>query len=281
MLLYVQNNVVTEGGPRACQQLLSRNLVGATTTTMDVMNLSGAPENVGMAERIPPMQQVVMQMHVINTTSQPILREGWANVMFVDKSLVKIVSDPIFFIAGTSMSIAVGQTVINHGTATVPQNADPSFRLVGAIPHYHAHTTRFTVYATQSGVKTKVLEQYGTLDVPGEPILVAYDSVTKNPTPDPTTQTPGGYSGIISLKPGDTIDWECQQTNDGIGANGAAITTPLQFTEQVYTGEMCNLFGIYAPSFNSPWYGGDAALFAGVGGGATMPAASGGAAAGN
>jgi hypothetical protein len=255
MLLYLQSNKVTEGGPTTCMQGLSRNLFGATTPIMDAENLSDAPENAGLAVQIAPTQQVAMQMHVINAGSTPILREGWANVMYVDKSKVKILGDPIFFVSGTTMSIPVGQTVLNHGTATVPTNADPKFRLIMAIPHIHAHTTRFTAYATIGGVKQKILEEYGTLDIPSDPKLVFFDSTTKNPQPDPTTQTSGGYSGDLYMKPGDTIDWECEQTNDGIGANGATFTTPLQFTEQVYTGEMCNMFGMYAPTTGSVWNG--------------------------
>jgi len=253
MLLYIQSATVPEGGPSACNQSLSRNLFGATTPKMDAANLSSAPENDGLAVRIPASQQVAMQMHVINAGTEPILREGWANVLFVDPSLVKIVGDPIFFISGRTSSIAVGQTVVNHGTATVPANAGANFRLVSAIPHVHAHTTRFTAYKTIGGVKDVLLEIYGTLGVPPEPSLVTFDSKTTNPTPDPTTRTPGAYSGTVYLKPGDTIDWECEQTNDGIGAGGQTFTTPLRFTEQVYTGEMCNLFGMYAPTTGGTW----------------------------
>jgi hypothetical protein len=255
MLLYLQNNTVTEGGPSACNQGLSRNLFGATSPTMDTRTLSMAPENEGLAVQIAPQQQVAMQMHVLNVGTKPILREGWANIMYVDKSQVKTLGDPIFFIAGTTMSLAVGQTIVNHGTATVPTNAASDFRLVLGIPHIHAHTTRFTAYATIGGVKTKILEQFGTLDVPSDPQLIYFDSVTKNQASDPATHTNGAYSGAIYMKPGDTIDWECEQTNDGVGANGTTFTTPLKFTEQVYTGEMCNMFGMYAPTTGGAWNG--------------------------
>jgi hypothetical protein len=249
MLLYIQNQQVPEGVPSACNQTLSRNLFGATSPTMDAsVNMSNAPEDEGLAVRIPPKQQVVMQMHVINVGTAPILREGWANIMYTDKAHAKIIGDPIYFLGGLSMSIPVGQTVLNHGTATVPANADPNFRLLLAIPHYHAHTTRFTAYKTINGVKEVLLEEYGKLGVPTDPQLIAFDSRTKNPAPDRTTQTPGAFSGDVYMKPGDTIDWECEQTNDGIGIEGQKFTTPLQFTEQVYNGEMCNLFGMYAPS---------------------------------
>ena len=253
MLLYIQTSMVTEGGPGPCNQLLSRNLFGATSPTMDVKNISGAPENDGLAVKIPPSQQVAMQMHVINTTSKPILKEGWANIMFSDPSTVKILGDPIFFIAGTGMSIAVGQTVTNQGTANVPSNAGPDFRLVAAIPHYHGHTTRFTAYKTIGGVKEQLLEEYGVLGIPGDPVIFGFDSTTKNPTPNPDTMVPGAYSGDVYLKQGDSISWECVQTNDGKGANGMPFTTPLQFTEQAYTGEMCNLFGLYAPTTGNVW----------------------------
>jgi len=250
MLLYIQSTQVADGGPGPCNQVLSRNLFGATSPTMDVTNDSNAPENDGMASRIPPHQQVVMQMHVINTGSKPILREGWANIVFTDKANVKTIADPIFFLAGVAMSVQPGQTVTNHGTATVPNNAAPDFRLAVAIPHYHAHTTRFTAYKVTGGVKTPILEQYGTLGVAGDPELVHFDSVTKNNPIDTSKGVPGAYSGDVYLKPGDQIQWECVQTNDGKGINGAPLTTPLQFTEQAYTGEMCNLFGMYAPSLD-------------------------------
>jgi hypothetical protein len=248
MLLYIQDQQVDQPGPGPCNQLLSRNLFGATSPTMDVTDTSNAPENNGLAVRIPAKQQVVMQMHVVNAGSTPILREGWANILFTPKSTVKIVGDPIFFLGGVAMNIGVGQTVTNHGTATVPSNAAKDFRLVVAIPHFHAHTTRFTAYKVVNGVKTPILEQYGKLDVATDPVLVKFDSLTHNAPIDASKGLPGAVSGDVYLHPGDSIEWECVQTNDGIGLEGAPYTGTLQFVEQAYTGEMCNLFGMYAPS---------------------------------
>jgi hypothetical protein len=258
-LLYVQpvnGSVHTSTAPEPCNQGIStRNLFGATSPIMDVKNIDPAPENQGLAVKLPPTQQAVAQLHVINAKAEPILREAWANVMYTDPSTVTELGDPIFFIAGVTMNIAVGQTVINRGTATVPQNAGPNFRLVAAIPHIHAHTPKFTAYKTIGGVKEVLLQQFGELHVPTDPHIVYFDSVMQNPTPDESTRTDGAYSGLVYLKPGDTITWECEQTNDGIGANGATFTTPLRFTEQAYTGEMCNMFGLYAPTTGGPWQG--------------------------
>ena len=61
---------------------------------------------------------------------KPILREAWANVVYVDKSEVTQLGDPIFFIAGVTMNVEEGQTTVIHGTAPVPTNAGPDFRLI-------------------------------------------------------------------------------------------------------------------------------------------------------
>jgi hypothetical protein len=257
LLNYVQPStgaLVTSTGPEACNQTQNfRMLFGATSEKMDVSNTSPGPENEGMAVQLAANQQVVLQLHVINATSKPILREAWANFRYADKSSVTELADPIQFTAGVLSSIQVGQTVINSGTATVPANAAPDFRLVAAIAHYHAHTTKFTVYKTVAGVRELILEQFSTLDIASEPTLFSYDSITQNQAPNEATQTNGAYSGIVHLSPGDTIDWECEQTNNGIGVNGETITAPLTFTEQVYNGEMCNLFGLYAPTTGGSW----------------------------
>jgi hypothetical protein len=252
MLLYVQNDVVEQSGPLDCNlpPITSRNLFGATAPETDVTDNTQAPENRGMAVRIAPRQQVVMQLHVINTGSSPILMEAWANIVFVDKAQVKIVADPVFFAAGLTMNIQNGQTVTNHGTAVVPANAGPDFRLVAATPHYHAHTSRFTVYKTVNGTRQVLLEEFGTIGVLNDPVLVTFDSVKKNPAPDEGARTSGAYSGDVYLKPGDQIEWECVQTNDGLGLHGEPLSGPLQFTEQAYAGEMCNVFGLYAPSLD-------------------------------
>jgi hypothetical protein len=244
----------TSTGPEACNQNQNfRMLFGATSQVMDVSRAAPGPENEGVAVQLGPRQQVAMQLHVINATSKPILREAWANFRYADKSTVTELADPIQFMAGVVSSINVGHTVINAGTATVPAGAGPDFRLLAAIPHIHAHTTRFTAWKTVGGVKELLLEQFGTLDIPTEPHIVYFDSTVTNPAVNETTHQDGAFSGIVHLAPGDTIDWECEQTNDGIGANGVHFTTPLQFTEQAYTGEMCNLFGLYSPTTGGSW----------------------------
>jgi len=253
MLLYVQppggvTETPPDGGPVDCTQgLQTRNLFGATTPTLDVSNFDGAPENQGLAVEIPATQQGVMQAHFINTGTEPVLREVWANIVYTPKASVKTLGDPIFFLAGLAENIAEGTTTTLHGTATVPAKAAANFRLVVAEPHFHTHLTRFDVTATIDGKTTDILEQFPTLNTVTDPVIRWYDSLTTNPTIDVANQFPGAYSGDIYMKPGDTIDWYCDVTNNDQPA-------PLQFTEQVYKGEMCNLFGLYAPTTGGPWY---------------------------
>jgi hypothetical protein len=250
MLLYIQDNKVTEtgkNGPANCNQGLSRNLFGAQTPTLDTVgNADGAPENVGGAVRIPAHQQGVMQLHFINAGKTDMLREGWANVIYIDKSKVTQLGDPIFFIAGVTMNVKMGETTVIHGTAKVPADAAPDFRLVSATPHYHTHTTRFTAYATIGGQKQKILEDYGKLGVLPEPKLYQYDSVMKNNPPNPAARVNGAASGILAMRPGDTIDWECEIQNNNVPQG-------ITFQNAVYTGEMCNLFGVYSPTDGSAW----------------------------
>lgn len=254
MLLYIQSAKLPETGPNGpgtCNlagEVQSTNLFGAQTAKLDVVgNVDGAPENNGSAIRIPAKQQGIMQVHFINTTSKPILREAWANVVYVDKSQVTQLGDPIFFVAGVSMDVAKGQTYVAKGTAPVPDWAGPDFRLVSVTPHYHTHTSRVTVTATIGGETRTILESYPTMHVLPEPALTTYDSVAQNPVADSANRIGGAFSGILAMKYGDHVDWECEITNDD-------QPNPITFANAVYTGEMCNLFGIYAPSAGTgPW----------------------------
>jgi hypothetical protein len=235
-------------GPAACNQgLTTRNLFGAQTATLDVNGLTaGASENNGLAVQLPPTQQGVLQAHFINATSKPILREVWANIVYTPKSQVTQLGDPIFFIAGVSMNVPMGQTQAITGNAPVPAGVAPDFRLVIGTGHYHAHTTQFTAWATVAGQKQQIIQEYGTLGVAPEPKNWYFDSAMTNPAPDPATQTAGASSGILHLQTGDTISWECDVTNNNVMGG-------IKFANAVYTGEMCNMFGMYVPSFGKPW----------------------------
>jgi hypothetical protein len=262
MLLYIQpipsgSTVRTSTAPEACNQgAKTRNLFGAQTPVLDTSSLAEhAPEDDGLAVKIPATQQAVMQLHFVNVGTAPLLREGWANIIYTDPAKVTTLGDPIFFIGGYGMKIMMGQTQTLTGHATVPAGVDPSFRLIIGTGHYHTHTTRFTAWATVSGQKQVIIDEFNPLHHLPEPSTFLFTSVNTNVTPDSTTGTSGAYSGVLKLQPGDRIDWQCEVTNDDVSPNSPAPNTAaaLTFDNAVYTGEMCNMFGMYAPSIGGPW----------------------------
>lgn len=259
MLVYVIDgaDIPTNMTPGSCNQGLNdRMLLGAQTEKIDIAaSQSHAPENVGLAEKVPANSQLVMQLHFFNSSDQPKLREAWANVMYADPSTITQFSDPIYFIGGIGMNIPPGATQVLKGVATVPtQNSDgspiDSVRLIKGTGHYHAHTVRFTAYSVIGGVRELLLEDYDWHD----PTMFQFDSVLQNTPPNPTAKIAGAATGVKNFKPGDSIEWECEvvNTTDQPG-DGAGAPTNLTFANEVYTGEMCNMFGLYAPSMGAAW----------------------------
>ncbi len=235
-------------GPSECNQGLStRNLFGAQTPTLDVDGLTaGAVENNGLAVDIPASQQGVMQAHFINATSGPLLREDWANILFVPKDQVTQLGDPIFFLGGLGMNIPMGESQAIKGFATVPAGVAPDFRLVIGTGHYHSHTTEFKAWATVAGQQFPIIHDFNSLGHAPDPATWYFDSAKTNPEPDQATQSGGAYTGVLHMQPGDRIDWECDVTNNNVPGG-------IKFANAVYTGEMCNMFGMYVPSFGGPW----------------------------
>jgi hypothetical protein len=250
MLLYLQDQVVTEtkpgDGPSACNQgINTRVLYGAQTPEIDVNGLvGGGPEDLGMAADIPAGKQAVLQAHFVNATSKPILREVWANMILIDKSQVTQIADFQFFIGGFGMNVPMGQTQLIHGQATVPHGVAPDFHMVMATGHYHAHTLEFNAWANIDGQKIPIVKEYNTLGVAPDPKNWYFASEHPNPVPNDATHAPGAYTGVLHLKPGDSVEWTCLINNNNVPGG-------IQFNNEVYTAEMCNLFGFYAPEFGS------------------------------
>ena len=58
-----------------------------------------------------------------------------------------------------------------------------------------------------------------------------------------STSAAGAYTGILHVKAGDVLEWECHIINDS--------TSALRYTNEVKTGEMCNIWGFtVGPQFN-------------------------------
>jgi hypothetical protein len=246
MLLYVLPDDLPDSDQpqRACSQgFTQRNLFGAQTEILDVKRQSAAPENVGLAVRLPAKQQGIMQLHFFNThPTDHMLKEAWANLIYTDPANVTQLADPIFFISGLAMNVALGEREIIKGHAVVPEGADPEFRLLMPTGHFHAHTERFSAWTTIDGHRELLFEDFDW----HEPELFRFDTQTIREPSDRAARKNGGRSGAIYLKPGDQVDWECEVFNGD-------KTSPLRFGNEVYNAEMCNMFGSYAPSLGGPW----------------------------
>jgi hypothetical protein len=240
LLVFTRSSPIADSvGPEGCNQGTdSAMILGAQTPTVDIDNTRNvAPENEGTGQRLAPHAQAVIQVHYLNTSTQPILREAWANVIYRDPSTVKTLVDPIFFLAGLAANIQPGKAQVSRGQAIASQ----AMRLISGTGHYHSHTVRFSAFSVIAGQRNQILEDYDW----HEPTLFTFDSIRMNPTWDPGARGAGASSGIVNLNAGDKIEWECEVVNTG--------TVPLRFGNAVETAEMCNMFGTYAPSMGGPW----------------------------
>ena len=201
------------------------NLPGASKAYMPRGHV--APENESIGRKIPANTPAQADMHYFNFTEKPIIREFWMNIFFVDAAKVTKQADQIRAMGG------LGWTIPAHSEMTYKYSAPimGSGRILSLLGHYHAHGKRFTAFLQRSGSTTpeKVFEMYDYLD----PAAFEYDSVSQNPTF--SENAAGALSGMLEVKAGDTLMWECHIVND----SDVALT----YKNEVKTGEMCNLWG--------------------------------------
>lgn len=189
------------------------------------------PENAGIGQQLAARQQLSFNLHSINTTGAPLLREVWINVWYVDETAV---DEPIQTFGATGspadMTIEPGAHVQREYRCDV---ASPA-RLISLYGHYHAHGLRFSARLERaSGEVLSIYESFDWADIP----VYQFDSVSTNPTPSATLRTDGAISGLLMLAPGDALHFACDIQNDS--------AETLVFADEALTGEMCILFGAY------------------------------------
>jgi hypothetical protein len=182
-----------------------------------------APENEGLGRSLPGNASLCQNYHRYNFTDQPQLSEIWYNVWFVEEADITQRSSGVTVFAGPYAGIAPGAREIVTRTTTV----DGDGRIISLFGHRHAATERFAVWLNEDLV-------YDSWDWV-ESRVFNYDSVTENPPPAPEAMTDGAVSGILEVKTGDAIKVECHVNN--------TTDQTLTFRNELYTGEMCILFG--------------------------------------
>ncbi len=208
-------------------------LLGTETPKVNELT-DPAPENAGMATKLPANSQAVINFHVINTTTKPVAREAWLNYMYMDPSKVTQLRGNLFLTGGLAFNIAPG----THQNYTYSCSPDRPVRIVSMAAHMHVHSTRMTAWKVSGGVPSKIYETFDW----SAPTEILLDSVHNNPQPDPATQTGGGVSGLLTLQPSESLQWECEINNTG--------NDTLQFRNEVFTGEMCIMTGLVVPTDN-------------------------------
>ena len=184
-----------------------------------------APENMHLADRLPANAQCQADMHYFNFTSAPVLKEFWLNLYTIPADQVMEETKQIRGMGGFGWNIAPGTDKVYHYECPVGAPTGPNPRIVSLLGHYHAHGVQFTGWLNDM----KVFEMFDYND----PQIFYYNSVTKNPEFGP--MTPGATSGVLPLKQGDVLKWDCHIINNSMET--------LTYTNEVKTGEMCNFWG--------------------------------------
>lgn len=182
-----------------------------------------APENAGIGSSLPANSSVCMNLHAYNYAEKPQMREMWINVYFTDKAKVTQPTEPIVVIAGLGLSVPPG----GKQELTYTQEFAAPGRIIQLWGHRHAWTPRFAVWLNDGLI-------YDSWDW-RESVVFNYDSITKNPMPQPDAKLDGASSGPLAVKQGDKLKFSCFIENES--------DQMLVWRNELYGGEMCNLWG--------------------------------------
>lgn len=203
---------------------LGRRIATANRPGDYPVNGMTAPENVGVGSPIGPSAPIITSLHAINAGTTPQLREIWVNFWYKDAKDVTEPATPWFKIGSQAIAIPPGaDTYLGPYTCSV----NSAGRLLWLYGHRHASNVGFEVNRIRAAQTNLIYAGYHW----DEPITLQYDSITTNTVADPSQSIEGGWTGILDLQAGDTIQWTCHIINKQ--------NTTLTFSNQTYLGEMC------------------------------------------
>lgn len=189
-----------------------------------------APENAGVGRFLAAHQSSEADMHYFNFTEGKVLREFWLNLYYIPKDKVTEEGLEVRGMGGLSWAVLP----IVPGTDQVYKYECPigsDGRITGLAGHYHKHGKRQTVSIRRAnGMRENLFEMYHYDNA----AMFAFDSISTN---SPITAgEDGAVSGPLDVFAGDVLEWECHIVNDD--------TFGLTYSNNVETGEMCNVFGV-------------------------------------
>jgi hypothetical protein len=206
-------------------------LGGSQTPKVDELS-DPAPENEGLARKVPANAQAVINFHVVNSTANSLLKQAWLNFFYMDESQVKGIRGNLFLVGGVGFRIDPG----THQTFQYACSPTRPVRVLAMAAHMHVHSTRMSVWhVSTAGQPSLVYENFDW----ESPTDLRFDSVHTNTPSDRASQIPGGVSGQMVIMPGETLQWECDINNTS--------NNVLTFRNEVQTGEMCIVTGSVVP----------------------------------
>jgi hypothetical protein len=183
-----------------------------------------APENEGVGIPLAARASLNVSLHSINVSDEAIIREIWVNFWYRDPESVTETAQQLFATGDPSFVVQPGEdTILGPYTCDIQAEG----RMLWFYGHRHANNRRFSAWRVRDGRRDLFYEGLHW----EEPLLLEYTSLIQNPVPDRARGIEGGWSGILDVRPGDQLEWECHVVNE--------LQTPLRFTNNTYTGEMC------------------------------------------
>lgn len=183
-----------------------------------------APENQGVGIPLDPSSSLNVSLHSINVGDAPLIREIWVNFWYRDSAQVTEEAEQLFATGDVGFNIAPGDDVI---LGPYSCDIEGEGRMLWFYGHRHANNKRFSAWRVRGSQRDLFYEGIHW----EETLLLEYTSLITNPVPNFAMGVEGGWSGILDLKPGDKLEWECHVVNQQ--------EVPLRFSNNTYTGEMC------------------------------------------
>jgi hypothetical protein len=244
---------LSEGPSATCEAFGTLGSVPGSQTPINRIGYNElAPEDAGLARWFPEGAMAMFQLHYVNTSSEPVMREAWINLYKMPTDEITGRLQNVFLVGDLTVNVPPGERKITPLSFEPPLTE--STRILTLSGHSHAHNERLSVWRTRDGVRTELL--YESYDW-AEPAVLTYNTVIINPAPDPRAAIDGGPSGLLYLEPGEGIDYECEVNN--------TTDRALVWANEAYTAEMCMLLGAYVSDrpglFSGPCFSGRCTTF--------------------
>jgi hypothetical protein len=162
-----------------------------------------APENEGVGIPIGPGILMTIAPHAFNFTDQAILMEVWVSFWYRDEA--RVTEEAATFHSSAPIGIDPNTHAVVTGSCPVTGTG----RLLTLHGLNHSHNLRFSAFRVRDGQRTQIYETYDWSD----PRVLDYSSIVQNPQPQPSSKMPSGWSGILDLRAGDAVDFECEINN--------------------------------------------------------------------